>query len=135
MKVFILPCFLLLWSTQALAQSAGQTALPEVKDRTGWAEQAPEFVGGQDSLKAYLYQNLTFTPKLLKKLPSKALVNFVVETDGRLSEIRVFQPIDREVANRIIKCFSQMPAWKPATYQKKPVRARHSVTIPFQKPR
>ena len=93
---------------------------------------APEFNGGMDSLKAYLDRNLIY-PKdaLLYGLEGKVYMSFVVERDGRLTNIRVERgahpPLDAE-ARRLIEF---MPPWKPGQQQHKAVRTRARLPINF----
>lgn len=76
----------------------------------------PEYSGGMDSLYLYLAENLKY-PDALKssKLEGTTLVQFVVCTDGEVTEVTVAQssgyPEMDEEAVRVVESF---PNWKPA---------------------
>ena len=76
----------------------------------------PEYDGGMDSLYLYLAENLRY-PESLKasKAEGTTLVQFVVGTDGEISNVTVVQssgyPEMDEEAVRIVESF---PNWKPA---------------------
>ena len=76
----------------------------------------PEYSGGMDSLYLYLAENLKY-PEALKasKVEGTTLVQFVVGTDGEISNVTVVQssgyPEMDEEAVRVAESF---PNWKPA---------------------
>ncbi len=77
----------------------------------------PEYSGGLDSLYIFMDENLKY-PEALKSIKAEGttLVQFMVETDGSLSEIAIIRssgyPEMDDEALRVVKLF---PNWKPAT--------------------
>jgi protein TonB len=91
-------------------------------------EQMPEFPGGQNALIQYLSQNIRY-PLIAKenKIQGRTLVSFVVEKDGKISNVQVLRSsgdmmLDRE-AMRVIR---SMPRWRPGYMKGQPVRAEIS---------
>lgn len=59
----------------------------------------------------------------------KILLNFVVETDGSFSEIKVLKSSNEDLANKAIEVLKNMPKWNPAELAGKPVRSLFTLPI------
>lgn len=79
-------------------------------------EHQPEFPGGWPGLKTYLQQNVRYPPDAQKaRIKGRVYVSFIVEKNGSITDIQVFQGIGHgcdEEARRVIKA---MPRWKPGS--------------------
>lgn len=95
----------------------------------------PEFPGGQDALFKFISKNLTY-PKAAAKneIQGRVIVQFIVEKDGTIGNIRIYKGISPELDKEAIRVFSlpTMPKWKPGTSDGEPVRVRYSVPITFK---
>jgi protein TonB len=98
------------------------------------AEQQPEFPGGPRELMKFLRDNIQY-PRISRENNSqgKALVAFVVNTDGSIQDIEVFRSssdvyLDRE-AVRVVKA---MPKWNPGKQAGKAVRVRFILPVTFR---
>ncbi|ASS47290.1 MAG: hypothetical protein A3D31_15715 [Candidatus Fluviicola riflensis] len=89
-----------------------------------------EFPGGSSEMKRWMADNLTFPPSLTEEdnLISHISVSFVVELDGRLTEIRVLRGGDQAANRHIAGIIKSMPHWKPATLNGKAVRSRYHLS-------
>lgn len=86
-----------------------------------------EFEGGKAAFFDYLRKNLKL-PK--SNVEGKALVSFVINTDGKLIEIKMLKdPTGGPAGNEIIRVLENCPNWKPATQSGIPVRSQF--TLPF----
>lgn len=98
-------------------------------------EVMPEFPGGQDALFKFISKNLTY-PKAAAKneIQGRVIVQFIVEKDGTIGNIRIYKGISPELDKEAIRVFSlpTMPKWKPGTSDGEPVRVRYSVPITFR---
>lgn len=97
-------------------------------------EQMPEFPGGQNGLIQYLSKNIMY-PIVAKenKIQGRTLVSFVVEKDGKISNVQVLcssgdMMLDRE-AMRVIR---SMPRWRPGFMKGQPVRVQYQIPITFK---
>ena len=97
-------------------------------------EQMPEFPGGQNGLIQYLSKNIMY-PIVAKenKIQGRTLVSFVVEKDGKISNVQVLRSsgdmmLDRE-AMRVIRT---MPRWRPGYMKGQPVRVQYQIPITFK---
>jgi TonB family protein len=76
----------------------------------------PEFIGGQDALYKFLSDNLVY-PDSSKKagIEGKVIVNFVIDTTGKATDIKISNGLSCEIDKEVIRVFKIMPKWKPGT--------------------
>ncbi|NPA33756.1 MAG: energy transducer TonB [Chlorobi bacterium] len=94
-------------------------------------EEMPEFPGGEEALINYVYKNFQY-PKECEEIGAQGtiVVNFVVEKDGSVSNIRILRGIDCEAAHQeAIRVVKSMPKWKPGRQQGRPVRVYFNLPI------
>jgi protein TonB len=96
-------------------------------------EQQPEPVGGIRAFYDYVSQNLKY-PKTAQRsnIQGRVYIEFVVEKDGRLTDIKVIKGIGGgcdEEASRII---GEAPSWKPGKQRGRPVRVKMVMPILFR---
>jgi hypothetical protein len=101
------------------------------------AEEMPEFVGGDDSLRKYLSVNLIF-PEGQTEIQSKVYVSFIIDTLGQPINICIVRPFypDKltELEKTFLKIIVAMPRWLPGKQRGKkvPVKYLIPVNIGFQ---
>jgi len=61
-----------------------------------------------------------------------ATVVFVINKDGKPEDIKVTQSLGPAFDTEAIRLIQQMPAWKPATYNGKPVKSKIALPLTFQ---
>lgn len=93
----------------------------------------PMFTGGSHAMNRFIANSLRYPREAAKKdIQGLVVYNFVVELDGTLSNFEIMHkahPLLDAEALRIIK---SMPAWRPAVYKGKKVRASHYVPMYFK---
>ena len=67
-----------------------------------------------------------------KGIEGRVLVRFVVEKDGRLTNIEVIETPDPLLSDEALRVLKQMPQWIPAKNKGKDVRCRYSMPIQFR---
>lgn len=98
-----------------------------------FCEVMPMFPGGSDSMQAYFRRNATYPADDHAKYGT-VYVNFVVEKDGRITNVRVVKGVtgapelDRE-ATRMVSSF---PLWNPALMSGQSVRCNFTIPIRFE---
>ena len=96
-------------------------------------EQMPEFPGGIKALLDYLCQNVKYPADAEKqKIEGRVIANFVVETDGSISNVEVFRPVFPSLDAEAVRVLSAMPKWKPGMQSGKVVRVKYTVPISFK---
>ena len=62
----------------------------------------------------------------------KVFVQFVVEKDGSVSNIKVVRGVDASLDKEAVRVVSVMPKWKPGKQRGKAVRVAYTLPIAFQ---
>jgi len=82
----------------------------------------------------FLYKNAVYPPLAKeKKISGKVFVQFVVEKDGKISNIKVIRGIGGGCDEEAMRVISLMPAWKPGTQNGKPVPVYFTLPIIFSR--
>jgi protein TonB len=89
----------------------------------------PDFEGGIVKLQKFIRFNYKYPEE--EGLIGKVKVNFVVEKDGTLSDIKVTRDIGFGTGSEAIRVLKKCPKWFPATHNNKIVRVRYYLTIPI----
>ena len=105
----------------------------EPEDILIFAETQPSFPGGIDAFYAYLGKNLDY-PRQAKRqgVSGKVFVEFVVDKDGSLSNIRVAKGIGVGCDEEALRVIKNSPQWNPGKQRGKAVRVRMVVPIIFR---
>ena len=114
-----------------LKQVVTQAAEPEkVFDMV---EQMPTFPGGQQELMAYLGKNIKY-PTIAQEngTQGRVIIQFVVERDGSITDIRVVKSVDPYLDKEALRVVKTMPKWKPGKQRGKPVRCRFTLPVRFR---
>lgn len=67
--------------------------------------------------------------KINRPLKGSETIRFLVNTDGTLSQFNVINSLGSDVDSAMIKALREMPEWKPATEDGKPVPMRYNLPI------
>ena len=92
-----------------------------------------EPVEGYPSLYEYFSRELAYPASRLKDSISGVVsVVFTIAKDGRAEKISIEQSLGKEFDEEAIRLIQNMPQWKPATYNDKPMPSRISLPLTFQ---
>ena len=95
-------------------------------------EQNPEFPGGEKACMAFLSKNIHYPPVCVSEEASgRVYVQFVVEKDGEIGQIRVLRSPHPYLAQEAVRVVGMMPDWKPGYKNGKPVRVLFSLPVKF----
>ena len=96
-------------------------------------EQMPEYPGGMSALMKYLGDHVKYPTEAQKaKEQGRVILQFVVETDGSISNIKVVRSVSPLLDAEAIRVMSTMPKWKPGMQRGKVVRVKFTVPVTFQ---
>ena len=95
-------------------------------------ESMPEFPGGEPALYKYLAENIKY-PQMAKEsgIQGRVFVTFVVERDGRVTDVRVLRGIGGGCDEEAIRVVADMPKWTPGKQRGKPVRVQYNLPVKF----
>lgn len=95
-------------------------------------EDSPEFPGGMDSLYAFLGANIHYPAEAKKdSIEGLVFVQFVVEKDGSIYNIRVLRDIGGGCGEEVVRVMNMMPKWQPAKQRGTPVRCQFNLPVKF----
>ncbi len=98
------------------------------------AEEMPSFQGGDlNTFRNWVMGNLVY-PTLANEygISGRVIVNFVVEKDGSLTNIRVLQSPDPLLSEAAIAQLQKSPRWTPGKNRNIPVRIQYTMPIEFK---
>ena len=98
-----------------------------------FVEQVPEFPGGRVELMKFL-QNTVKYPKEAqdKGIQGKVLVQFVVKSDGTVTDAKVVNSVDPLLDNEALRVVKAMPKWKPGMQSGKAVNVKYNIPVSFR---
>lgn len=97
-----------------------------------FAEQMPEFIGGIEALYEFLQKNLLYPQSARENnVQGTVLIEFVVERDGSVSNVKVAAPLFPACDQEAVRVVQQLPKWKPGMQMNKPVRVYYNLPIKF----
>ena len=96
-------------------------------------EQMPEYPGGQAALFEYLSKNIKYPADAeKKKVEGKVFVTFVVDSDGKITDVSLLKKVFPSLDAEAIRVISAMPNWIPGRQKGQAVRVKYTVPIMFR---
>ena len=96
-------------------------------------EQMPEYPGGQAALFEYLSKNIKYPADAeKKKVEGKVFVTFVVDTDGKITDVSLMRKVFPSLDAEAVRVISAMPNWIPGRQKGQAVRVKYTVPIMFR---
>lgn len=128
MNKFHYTCFFLVWISALFSQK--QDSLVEEEIFINY-ERSAEFPGGQDSLLAFIKNNLRWPdPEYCGE--GTTVVAFEISTTGKIRNIKIVRSIGELTDLEVLKFVKLMPNWIPATFLGKPIVSQVHLPIRFK---
>lgn len=91
------------------------------------------FKGGDEGMKLFFHRNMRYTPEMNECCAQGiVVVACIVERNGRLTGAHVVRSIVPSFDAEAMRLVKLMPRWKPARIEKKRVRTRVLIKVPFK---
>jgi periplasmic protein TonB len=98
-----------------------------------FVSQMPVFPGGDAALMAYLNKNIRYPGAARENgIEGTVMLQFVVGTDGSISEIKVLRDIGGGTAEEAIRVVKSMPKWTPGNNNGTTVPVYYNLPVTFQ---
>ncbi len=95
-------------------------------------EVMPVYPGGKEAMVKYLSENIHYPEAAKTKgTQGRVFVNFVVEKDGSVSNVKLLRGIGDGCDEEAIRVVAGMPAWTPGTQRGEAVRVSYNLPIKF----
>lgn len=98
------------------------------------AETMPSFMDGTiETFRAWVMQNVKF-PQIAadNNIQGRVVLSFVIDKDGRLTDIEVLQSPDRSLSEEAIRVLSKSPKWSPGKQRNQTVRVKYTLPVEFR---
>ena len=132
MKKFIIMALMAVFGLTTV--SAQKTVVAKKKQKVfDVVEQMPEYPGGQAALFEYLSKNIKYPADAeKKKVEGKVFVTFVVDSDGKITDVSLLKKVFPSLDAEAIRVISAMPNWIPGRQKGQAVRVKYTVPIMFR---
>ncbi|MBP5688423.1 MAG: TonB family protein [Muribaculaceae bacterium] len=95
------------------------------------AAHMPEFPGGDEALMRFLNENIRWPQETCAQ--GKVIVQFVVEKDGSVGEVKIVRRIDPALDREAVRVCKSLPNFYPATnFVGEPVRVWYTLPVTFK---
>lgn len=125
-------------STLALALAPDTKQLSEVvvvrrEAPPGLPSVGPLPAGGYPAFRQYLRDSLDYPEKAREKhLQGYVRLQFVVGTDGKISDVRVVSKLSPECDEEAIRLLREGPAWFPGVQHNRRIARKVELNVPFE---
>ena len=65
-------------------------------------------------------------------IQGKVIIQFVVEKDGRLTNVQVLSTPDRSLSEEAVRVLQLSPRWSPGKQRNQPVRIKYTLPVDFR---
>ena len=118
--------------TTVLAQKTVVSQKDQKEDPFNVVEDMPEFPDGIEAMIKFISNNIQYPADAKKqKVDGRVLVNFVVEKDGSITEVKVIKPTFPSLDAEAVRVVKAMPKWKPGYQKGQAVRVQFTMPINF----
>lgn len=95
-------------------------------------EKMPEFPGGMSAFANFLRKNLRYPESAREAgISGKVFISFVVEKDGRLTDVKVLRGIGYGCDQEATRVLKKSPLWNPGIQNKREVRVLYTIPLVF----
>lgn len=98
------------------------------------AETMPSFMDGTiETFRAWVMQNVKF-PQIAfeNNIHGRVVLSFVIDKDGRLTNVEVLQAPDRSLAEEAVRVLNKSPKWSPGKQRNQTVRVKFTLPVDFR---
>lgn len=138
LNTILLTGMVLLWSICFSLDGFGQNEFEDKSEKEEpeiftIVEQMPEFPGGESALTNFIQQQMIYPHEAKDKdIQGVVVLNFVVEKDGRLSNIEILRDIGSGCGNEAVRIVEQMPNWSAGQHRGQPVLVAFKLPVRFK---
>ena len=96
-------------------------------------EQPPQFPGGDAALMKYLSSHIQYpTMAQENNIQGKVVVQFVVEKDGHVGDVKVVRSVDKDLDREAVRVCKSLPKFTPGRQNGQAVRVWYTLPVNFK---
>jgi protein TonB len=94
----------------------------------------PSFQGGDlNTFRNWVQSNVRFPQIALENgISGTVVLSFVIEKDGRLTNIQVLRTPDRSLSEEAVRVLEKSPKWTPGKQRNQVVRVKYNLPVVFR---
>ncbi len=92
----------------------------------------PQFPGGEAAMYKWIDEHVKWPDGFDEDVFGRVVVSFMVETDGKLTEITVLRELHPRLAEEAVRVVKAMPKWIPGRKKGVPTRMRYNLPVRFR---
>lgn len=120
---------MVLFSQHGLTEAKVETSKEKVYEEV---DTEATFPGGASEMMRYIGNSVKYPEISMENgEQGKVFVQFVVNTNGTLSDIKVLRGVSKEIDNEAVRVVKNMPKWTPADVDGEKVRSYATLPINF----
>lgn len=98
------------------------------------AETMPSFQGGDlNTFRNWVQSNVNYPQIALENgIQGRVFLSFVIEKDGRLTNIQVLKSPDRSLSDEATRVLQKSPKWSPGKQRNQVVRVKYTLPVDFR---
>ena len=98
-----------------------------------FAEQMPQFIGGDKELMGYLSKNIKY-PVIAQEnnVQGTVILRFVVGKDGNVKDVTILRSLDSSCDKEAVRVVKSMPQWIPGRQNGTPVAVYYTLPVKFK---
>jgi protein TonB len=98
-----------------------------------FAEQMPEFPGGEEAMMNFIQSHAKWTPMAREaEIQGTVNISFVIDKEGKVTDVKIAKDIGGGLGEEAVKAVKQMPQWKPGRQNGKAVSLIFNVPVKFK---
>lgn len=98
-----------------------------------FADEYPEFPGGEEGLKSFIKNNLRYPASCAEEgIEGRVTVTFVIAKDGSVKGFEVLRSKDDRLSNEAKRIVATMPKWKPGNRNGEEINVSYLLPITFR---
>lgn len=98
----------------------------------GIVETQPEFLGGHESLLAYLKRHQQYPAEAAEAgISGRVFISFIIETDGQIRNVCVLKGLGYGCDEEAARLVREMPRWKPGTQSGRVIKVKFNIPVNF----
>ncbi len=93
----------------------------------------PEFPGGMNALMSFINSNIKY-PEIAKDMgiDGTVAVEFIIDTKGNVTDVSIYQSVNKYLDNEAIRVANLFPRWKPGKQSGKAVNVKFVLPIKYR---
>lgn len=98
-----------------------------------FADQMPEFPGGEQALRRFIAAAVRY-PLVAQEngVEGTVFLSFVIDEEGQVTQIAVMRGVNSSLDKEAVRVVQNMPRWKPGRQAGRTVKVQYQIPIVFQ---